>query len=198
MDSSSIHSRRRDQALVRSVLEGDPAAIEGFIQRMRCIPRFLRTLNARRGGFFSPEELDDLAQEVFARVWKRLDGFRGESEITSWVWRFCSLIFLARARDAARQSALRVEESYVPEAQTWDDHGRDERRAAVLAALEALPNDEQDVIVARHFDARTFREIAAAKGEPLGSQKTRYYRGIARLRAWMENAGFDGLSEVTP
>lgn len=64
----------------------------------------LTSIASSMGGFSSPEEPREIAQEVFGRVWGHLHRFEGRAQLESWVYRYCSLT-LMDARRARRRVA---------------------------------------------------------------------------------------------
>jgi RNA polymerase sigma-70 factor (ECF subfamily) len=127
-------------------------------------------------------------QEVFLQVWQQalsFDSARGRA--------FTWLVTLARSRaidrlrsvDSRERAAQRSAEEGAPhaEAQTWaeDDAIRAERAEAVRGALGELPEEQRQVLVLAYLEGLTQTEIAAAKGQPLGTVKTRTRTGLKRL-----------------
>lgn len=145
---------------------------------MQCVPRFLSVLNLRMGGRLSPHDLSDLAQDVFVIVWRKLPDYAGEGSLESWVFRIC--LFEARnyLRRRSRQRGLNLEEIGEPatEAAAIDE------LSGVLARLERLKPEERQVVHAKHVDDLTFEQIAHQLGISINTAKSRYYRGLARLR----------------
>ena len=169
--------RRDDLQLVKSTLSGDPRLTAEFLERMRCIPRFLAARNARSGHPLRADELADLAQDVFTAFWSRLPEYRGEAALETWAYRFCMRKWLEHVRPRRRLEALESdpEGDRVDPARHLDD-------VVVQAALDELPSDERQVVVLKHLDELSFEEISARLATPSSTLKTRYYRGMERLR----------------
>ncbi len=152
---------------------------------MRCVPRFLGARNARAGRPLGPEELADLAQEVFATVWRKLGDYRGDAPLEAWVYPFCVLSFMNHARKHTNRP-LAVDD-VVLEANTPEYLPRTELASAAAAeihsALEHLEEAERRIIELKHFDDLTFEEIATRLGLSANTAKTRYYRGLTKLQS---------------
>ncbi|HED65277.1 MAG TPA: sigma-70 family RNA polymerase sigma factor [Planctomycetes bacterium] len=170
--------REQDLRLVRDLLEGSMEARARFSQRMQCIPRILSAKNARIGSPLQPSELDDVAQDTLVAVWKRLPSFRGLSALETWVYRFCHLTLLKSLE--AHRRAPRTEQG--AEETPWVPERREERFAEVYRALDRLPEDEGELVRLKHFEDLSFPEIGERLGLSPNTAKTRYYRGLARLR----------------
>ena len=161
---------------------------------MRCVPRFLGARNARAGRPLGPEELADLAQEVFATVWRKLGDYRGEAPLEAWVYPFCLLQFMNHARKHTRRplavEASELEEN-TPELST--ESGLESTDAAEIhLALDKLEKSERQIIELKHFDDLTFEEIAARLELSANTAKTRYYRGLTKLQSVLGPQFFPG------
>lgn len=170
----------RDLALVERVLAGDGHARDALCDRLVCVPRTLAILNARSGGRLGSEELADLAQDVVLTVWKKLGTFRGQATLESWAWSFCQLEYSNRSRRGRRRAAVRsgLEDVHEPESEDPDhvDYDHLER------GLKALDPSEEEVIRLKHYEQLMFAEIAERLAISPNTAKTRYYRGMSRLR----------------
>jgi RNA polymerase sigma-70 factor (ECF subfamily) len=192
----AVHPRdplpARDLALVRAVLAGDPREVAQLGERLRCIARILRVLTLKHGRALLDDELADVAQDVLVIAWRKLPGYRGEVPLEGWVYGICGLELMnalrkkrrlrSEAEGAVRAGAVRVDR---PEPEPWayeDLH----------AGLERLSAECARVIRMKHFEERTFEEIAAALGASPNTIKSRYYRGMLELRRILESGGERG------
>lgn len=174
---------RDDLALVRAALAGRKAAVEELLERLRCVRRMLVFKNERLGAPLGHAELDDLAQETLFAVWRKLETFSGRGSLEAWAFGFCFLELLARVRQHLRRP-LAIEdlppdalaEPAAPEAR--DPFALEE----VYLGLERLGPPDSDLIRMKTLDDLSFEEIARREAVPVNTVKTRYYRGLERLR----------------
>ena len=151
-----------------------------------------------------PVQAQDVAQDVFVRIWRnpqKFDARRGE------LGSYLRLMARSRALDLWRESQAagrasdrlklvvakeepRLEE--VPSAMAE----RESDRHAVREALDALPDSQREAVVLAYWGGLTADEIARRAGVPLGTAKSRIRLGLARLREQMEAAG--GLAALRP
>jgi RNA polymerase sigma-70 factor, ECF subfamily len=177
-----------DLELVRRARAGSRAAIDGFVERMRCIPRILQVHNARAGQLLSADDLADAAQQVFARVWSKTAEFRGDASLESWVWPFCKHVFLSRLRERGRRAepvpvATALEGRAAPAPDADAELALEPLDAGhVLAALRTLPEEEARAVELKQLEELTFEEIGARLSISPNTAKSRYYRGLAGLR----------------
>ena len=128
----------------------------------------------------APQRAEDVAQETFLRVHRGLPYFRGESKLSTWIYRIVSNVaFEARARTSARPVARR-------------------RPLAAAAAGLARPRDRLDKAMARlpahyrvlvhghYVKGVTYEDLAAALGLPVGTVKTHLFRAKRLLRQSLE------------
>lgn len=149
---------------------------------MRCVPRFVAVRNARTGHTLDHETEADVVQDVLTVVWRKLRSFAGEATLETWVYQFVEFEFrnTLRRRDRRRMASL-------------DERARDSEPAEPRAVetdleelylgLEALEPIERAIVRLRNFDAMTFEAIAVRIAAPLNTVKSRYYRGLEKLRA---------------
>lgn len=145
-------------------------------------PRIHRYL----GRFVGASEAQDLTQEVFVRVSQALDGFRGESRLSTWIYRIATNVALDRLRAAGPAAAdrQRPEEAPVadPAPAAEQQSIRKEMNECIRGFVEDLPADYHSVIVLSEFEELTDREIAEVLGISLEAVKIRLHRARARLR----------------
>lgn len=147
------------------------------------------------------EEAEDLAQDVFVTVFKRLDGFRGESSLRTWIYTIALNLSRnrLRARDQRRYrehqsleehgDALQLATDPRPESLGDDPTRGVDREEALVAlhrALDALAPEAREVLVLRDLDELAYEDIAALLELPVGTVKSRIFRARAALRQLME------------
>jgi len=144
----------------------------------------------------SREHLDDLAQDVFLRLYRALPSFRGDALVTTYLYRIAVNVaqdeWKRRRRDA--QSLVSISD----ETSGWEDRlqhpGRNaeelleehEFQQMVDSQLQRLSNIERAVLVLYHQEERTYEQIAAALGLPIGTVRTHLHRGRKKLREGIE------------
>jgi RNA polymerase sigma-70 factor (ECF subfamily) len=148
---------------------------------------------------------DDLAQETFIKAYVNITKFRGISSFSTWLFRIAVNCAKDAVRSAARRPAASL--SFAGEededgASEWDipvtsgdtvPEDAVERRELILAvrrAVEALPEDQRQVVVMRDLSGLPYQEIADTLGIELGTVKSRLNRGRANLKTILENGNF--------
>ncbi|MFG0316293.1 MAG: RNA polymerase sigma factor [Planctomycetota bacterium JB042] len=154
---------------------------------MRCVPRILANRNRRLGGALGRDDLRELGQDVLALVLEKLPTFLGEASLETWVWHFCVLSLLNRVRRVRRRATVggssEAEEASDRSASP-SEHRLDRLDVdAIHEELDRLPEAEAAVIRAKHFGEMTLEESAMRIGASTNTVKSRYYRGLERMRA---------------
>lgn len=140
----------------------------------------------------SREHLDDLAQEVFLRLYRALPSFRGESLVSTYLYRIT--VNVAQNEWKRRKRTDRPLVSISEESSAWEDRlehpartaeeqiVEQEFRSRVEEELRGLSQVERTVLVLYHQEERSYEQIAAALGMPIGTIRTHLHRGRKKLR----------------
>jgi RNA polymerase sigma factor (sigma-70 family) len=140
----------------------------------------------------SREHLDDLAQEVFMRLYRALPSFRGESLLSTYLYRIT--VNVAQNEWKRRRRDTKSLISISDETSGWEDRlehpGRNaseqieerEFQQDVEEQLQKLSQVERAVIVLYHQEERTYEQISLALGLPIGTVRTHLHRGRKKMR----------------
>jgi RNA polymerase sigma-70 factor (ECF subfamily) len=137
--------------------------------------------------------VEDLAQLTFINAYKGIAGFRGESRLSSWLYRIA--VNVARGhlkRLAQRPTAASVEEQAELGQQPADaraaaaqQHAQDR---ALAAALAQLTEPQRVCIGLYYFEELSYEEIAAATGYLLNTVRTHIRRGKLKLAELLDES----------
>jgi RNA polymerase sigma-70 factor (ECF subfamily) len=141
-------------------------------------------------------EADDVVQETFLRAYRHWHTFRRGTSARAWLFTIARNVFLrGRERQARLPETLESELGFDAGALNADDVLRDvtasdpERRffasfidEEVTRAVEQLPADFREVVVLSDIEGLNYAEIAEVVGAPLGTVKSRLYRGRRMLQ----------------
>lgn len=188
-----------DHELMRRLQSGDASAFEVLVGRWQApLCRVLRRLVHDWNGS-APTDADDLAQDVFVRVYVARERYRPEAEFSTWLYRIAVNV----CRDAARRQRRRpsmslsgVEpvgrESNTSTATQVELAAQQAERCALVAeALTALDDKFREPLVLRHFGDLSFPQIADVLAEPCTTIKSRVQAGLKQLLAKLKQLGLD-------
>jgi RNA polymerase sigma-70 factor (ECF subfamily) len=152
-------------------------------------PMVFRTLLRLLG---TREEVDDLAQDCFLRLYRALPAFRGEALVSTYLYRI--VVNVAQDEMRRRHREERPLTSIADESEDWGERLRHPSRNAeelllerefadgVERALGQLSAIQRTVLVLYHQEERSYEQIAAVLAMPIGTVRTHLHRGRARLR----------------
>jgi RNA polymerase sigma factor (sigma-70 family) len=147
------------------------------------------TLRAHRVAFLlgAGEESDDVVQEAFVKAFRHLSRFRAGEPFGPWLLRIVTNETKNLTRSRRRRAALALRLATAESGGTAADGPVDEvlaaeRRTRLVAAVNALPDRERQVLVCRYFLDLSEAETAQVLEWPLGSVKSRTSRALNRLR----------------
>ena len=149
-------------------------------------------------------EAEDLAQEVFVQVFKAIGTFRGESKLSTWIYRIAINLCknrtkYLRVRHAGEQDELEVLQERVPMGQgTHSNVAHIDRPDEMMAgkqvehivqqAILQLEPTFRECLVLRDVEELSYEEIGAITGLPEGTVKSRIHRARAQLKELVERA----------
>jgi len=154
---------------VPRVNETSTTFAEVFEQHLSMVWRVLRYLGV-------PEsDVEDVAQEVFVVVHRKLPGFEGRSALTSWLYSICWRTYQDyRRRAFRRHEVLSDPPPGTAQAATQERDLETEQRLAALAKfLEGLDEDKRTVFVLFELEELEMKEVVAIVGCPLQTGYTR-------------------------
>ena len=175
-----------DEQAMRRVKTDDDA--QAFAQLMQRWQGPIQGLCARMIG--DSHRGEDLAQDVFARLYSRRKNYEPTAKFSTFLWRIALNICYDELRKQKRRREFSLDEP-------GDDDGgmefeadgvgpdqrmvEDERAEAVRRALVELAEPYRVVVVLRHYEGLKFREIADVLGIPEGTVKSRMSEALTQL-----------------
>jgi RNA polymerase sigma-70 factor (ECF subfamily) len=178
MDAADL-SECDDAALVAAFLGGRRAAFDLIVERHR---RQVYQVCYRFAG--NHEDASDLAQDVFIKAFKGLRRFKGQSALSTWLYRVAVNTCLNRA-------ALRRPISEPLDAgRQVDDRAADplqslvaqERARRVRDAVSQLPPKQRAALMLRVYQELSHDEIARVLGSTVGAAKANFFHAMGNLR----------------
>lgn len=126
----------------------------------------------------------ECTQEAFIRAFQRLDRFRGESALGTWLTRIAVTVTLNALRRRTRSREREVDlDELAPVHAAGLDAEEVELRERVARAVSDLPELYRTVVVLHDIEGYTHAEIAELLGVPEGTCKTRLFVARRKLRA---------------
>jgi RNA polymerase sigma-70 factor (ECF subfamily) len=174
-----------ERELVERCRTGDDAAFGELVDRYKdLVYGLVYRMVAERS------RVDDLAQDVFLKVYRGLPYFRGEARLSTWIYRIVQNVCAqARARRSPEVPLEREDADGTP----FPEHGSVDASFAGLElrdrldkALAQLPDNYRLLVSAHYLDGVQYDALAEALDLPIGTVKTHLYRAKRRLRELLE------------
>jgi RNA polymerase sigma factor (sigma-70 family) len=151
-------------------------------QHQAMVFRTLARLTGQREG------VEDMAQEVFLRLFRALPQFRGEASVSTFLYRIVVNVVNDefRSREKARLT-VSIEDHELTSLWADPEHAleRDQLQRAVDDALLHMSAPDRTILILHYQEERSYEEIASILGLPMGTVKTHLYRARQRLKAMM-------------
>jgi RNA polymerase sigma-70 factor (ECF subfamily) len=180
-----------DSDLVARAAAGDGAAFHALVERHRAM--VYRVAYQFAGNHHDAE---DITQDVFIKVYRSLDRFRYDAQLTSWLYRIVMNACIDHKRrqtpagwapfteDAELKMANTPEEGPGPEDQAYGGQLGD----VLEAEIARLPPGQRLVFTMRHHEGLKLSEIASALNLAEGTVKRQLHAAVHRLRAALTSA----------
>jgi RNA polymerase sigma-70 factor (ECF subfamily) len=176
----------RDLGLIEAYRAGRHEAFEELVLSYdQNVRRILAQLNVPSG------DVEDLAQEVFLRIFRNLHRFRGQSSFYTWLYRITVNVFFDhnKKRKRADVRLTRLQNALVDVTNVRHD-GDDPYFACANAlthdefskAIDALPEAFRTVVAMREVEDLSYEEIAVQTGISIGTVRSRLSRARTRLK----------------
>lgn len=163
--------RLNDLQLVERCLEGDREAFGVIVERYQT-----PVYNAAMRILQNANDAEDIAQVVFLKAFERLDSFDSRYRVFSWIYR----IAINESLNARNQ---RRQHEEIADLSTDEPPGKAlDERDAVDRALSMLQPEERAIVILKHMDGFSYRDIGFIMDWSEGTVKSRLYEARQRLK----------------
>ena len=177
-------------AIARALRRRDPDLLDRLIEQYQHrLLRYLLYLSGNR------ELAEDLFQETWIRVLERGHQYDGRHEFSTWLYavaRNLTIDYFRKKSPVSLDGLMEEDEHHAPlepadarplALEVLQQHEQAER---ISVALVGIPAEYREAIVLRFQDGLSLAEIATITGAPLGTVKSRLYRGLNLLMGRLE------------
>ena len=180
---TALHADVEGIELITKCQQGDHQAFNRLVMRYQnLVYNFLYRLAPNW------DDLDDLAQEVFVRVYRSIKNLKDCSQFKSWLHRIAVSIYLDEQRRRKKQQERFVVDDRVIQAQVAPDGDpgqqleRQELGKRLQEGIEGLPEEFKLAIVLREIQELSYDEIAETLNIAVGTVRSRIFRGRKLLQ----------------
>ncbi|MCR8846276.1 sigma-70 family RNA polymerase sigma factor [Paenibacillus sp. SC116] len=184
----STKHNKSDEQLVQQIIAGEQEAMNTLVERHR---RFVLTCICQT--VKDRHLAEDIAQDVWIKVYRSLHTFRGEAKFTTWLYRLTrnQLIDTLRKWKFHLQTdslpyedyRLNLDNELVSSEELPEEHVlKQERCEQVRETLRSMPLKYRSIMVMYHLRDRSYTEIAEQLSMPVRTVETRLYRAKALFK----------------
>lgn len=136
----------------------------------------------------SHDDANDVLQNTFLKCWSNLDQFRGDSRISTWLYRIAineSYTFLNKERQKNVYGITDLEDTMVQNLQGDPYFDGDEAVLKLQKAVLSLPDKQRLVFNMKYYDELKYEEISEILGTSVGALKASYHYAVQKIEAYM-------------
>jgi RNA polymerase sigma-70 factor, ECF subfamily len=181
-------TKKTDQELIAEFQKGNQQSFEELISRYSNKVFSLASRLTR-----NPEDAEEVLQDVFVTVHRKIAGFEGKSSFSSWLYRVTVNAAFMKLRKRKQDQTVPLEELvqqvHVVPALKSPEHAyvdslsiRNEMMEALENAIRKLPDDYRPVFILRDVDGLTSREVSRILDLTVPAVKSRLHRSRLMLR----------------
>ena len=183
-----LDSNRSDETLVAEFQKGSQDSFEELISRYADKAYGMASRLVR-----NPEDAEEVIQDVFTTVFRKVEGFEGKSSFSSWLYRITVNAALMKIRKRKQERAVLIEDVMpsfkdsaalrVNESQNADHLAyRRQLGEALKDAISRLPEEYRPVYLLRDVDGLSSEEVGKILGISIPAVKSRLHRSRLMLR----------------
>lgn len=179
MDSPS------DLQLITLTLQGDSRAFDDLVRRYQ--DRLVHSLEHALG---SREDALDVAQQAFVLAWQKLSSFRHEAAFYSWLYRIARNVAVSRVRrqriGSGSLEQMQTASGFEPtdtSSESSPEHSMEQAEQVQLVqeTLQKIADEFRQPLVLKDIDGFSYEQIAEILDIPLGTVRSRIFRGRQEL-----------------
>ncbi len=175
---------------IRLAQQGDAAAFE-IIYQQHCGRVYALCLRM----LCDPVQAEDLAQEVFIQLFRKIHTYRGESAFSTWLHRLTANLVLMHLR---RKKPISISLDEIDGSDEGDDRPRNEiggpdprlsglvDRVTLQSAIDQLPRGYREIFILYDVQGYDHSEIAKILGRSIGNSKSQLHKARKRLRELLQ------------
>lgn len=136
----------------------------------------------------SHDDANDVVQNTFLKAWTNLDSFRGESKLSTWLYKIAineNATFLNKQR-AANCVSIDDTDVFLLEKLKSDDYfDGDEVQLKLQAAILSLPEKQRIVFNMKYYEDMKYEEMSEILGTSVGALKASYHHAVKKIETFL-------------
>lgn len=135
------------------------------------------------------DDANDVLQNTLIKAWSNITQFRGESRISTWLFRIAineTYTFLNKERQRSQASMTDLEDMMVQNLQSDPYFSGDETEIKLQKAVLSLPEKQRLVFNMKYYDDLKYEEISEMLGTSVGALKASYHYAVQKIENFMK------------
>lgn len=136
------------------------------------------------------EDANDVLQNMFIKVWRSLDNFKGESQLYTWLYRIAtneSLTFIAKEKKKKAISIDQEDQIYANKLKSDTHFDANKLEWKLQLAIQSLPEKQKLVFNLRYYDEMPYEEMSKVLETSVGALKANYHHAAKKIEEFILN-----------
>jgi RNA polymerase sigma-70 factor (ECF subfamily) len=192
----SVVLNTNDAELVDKVKSGDKSGFNKIILKyQKQVYRFAKRLLNEH------DDADDVTQEVFIRLYNSIGDFRGESKLSTYIYRITYNLCLNHIKKKNRFQKIHVnieQENNLISGNNSNpeyDFAEKEKQKLIRKAYDSLPEKQKAVFNLRFYENLSYEEISKITGKSVGGIKANYFHAFKKIELKIKNSKYYNSDE---
>lgn len=133
------------------------------------------------------EDADDILQNTFMKAWTALDSFRGDSQLSTWLYRIAineTLNYIEKQKKRKTLSENEVDVTNILQSDPYFDGN--EVQLQLQEAINKLPSKQRTVFNLKYFQEMKYEEMSNILGTSIGALKASYHHAVSKITDFFE------------
>jgi RNA polymerase sigma-70 factor (ECF subfamily) len=177
----NYNSDDTDAKLIKQVALGDENAFEQLVKKYQ--HAVFNTIYRYIGNY---EDVEDIAQEVFIKIWQKAKSFKRKSKFSTWLYRIVvnqCLNYRSKHKQKLVSLDEMTEKEQIPDSLIVEvDHEQRKKAEIVKKAVNELPEKQRIALVLSKYEEKSYKEIAEIMGVSLSAVESLIFRAKQNLK----------------
>ncbi len=182
----------RNSKLVQGLKRGEPEAYKELYNN------YVQKIGRIAKSYLDVDDVEDVVQEVFMKVYKSVRKFRGDSALSTWIYRIavnvCKDMLSKKRKKREILTSFGLEDNDektlpepVEEIKPTDELLREVSAEEIRRAIESLSKEDRLLITLREIEEMSYLDMANVVGKPVGTVKSRLHYAREKLKETLES-----------
>ena len=136
------------------------------------------------------EDADDIAQNVFIKIYQNLNSFKNESKLSTWIFRITYNETINFIHKNAKEQNVSFEDysmNIADDLSTDEYYTGDEIELKLQKSIASLPEKQRVVFMMKYYDEMKYEQISEISGTSVGALKASYHHAVTKIKEFLED-----------